>query len=170
MASPPHESSHRISAAGCGLAGLYLLLVLLSLGLAFLGGCTLIDARQFGRRADFVWGIAALACAPVLFAGSVAALVHLKSRGPRAWRTGFVLLAAATATNLVLAGIGSIMVAQARARGGDWGALHVGMTSLLCVDAPILVAILTGVACACHRQRRKLGPPNNTVPHNLNPE
>ena len=55
----------------------------------------------------------------MLFAGSIAALVHLKLRGPRACCIGFVLFAAAAAINLLLAAIGMVMVAQARVRGGD---------------------------------------------------
>ena len=168
MPSPSPDSPRKISAAGCGLAGLFVLLLILSGGLAFLGGGMLIDARQFGRIADFVWGLIALICAAMLFAGSIAALVHLKSRGPRAWRIGFVLFAAAAAINLLLAAIGMVMVAQARVRGGDWGALHVGVARVFGVFTPLLLAGLTAFAAACHKGLRAGSPPE--APARINAE
>jgi hypothetical protein len=154
MTNSPEPTPSTSSSGSFGLACLYLFVLLIGGAFAFGGYGVLTDHLTNHRWADFSWGVGALINGATILLAGVSALIYLKTRGQATWRTTFALLAFSVGLSLVLAGIGVVMTIQAKARGGDWGALQVGVTRMFCVLLPIIFAGILAIAATCHIRSR----------------
>jgi hypothetical protein len=148
MSGPDQKSTSSPSTRKWGNVVLLLFLLVCSLGLGFVGYAFMQDAIQLSRTTEFWWGALAFASATTLLVGALSTLVNVRLK--RRWLNyfGTTLITLTTIGNLVLVALGIAMVEQAKARGGDWGALHVGITRLFGVGLPMILTLVCGVATA----------------------
>jgi hypothetical protein len=131
-------------------------LLLCSLLLGFAGYASVADSLQFNRPTDRIWGLAGLACAAAMLIASLLLLLNVWLKHKSLAYVGTTLLALSTVVNCVLVAQGATVVEDAKFRGGDWGALHVGMARLFNVFLPFVLVIVCGAVTAfCISQLRQ---------------
>lgn len=120
---------------------LSILLLLVSLVLAVTGGAVYNDT--YSHETDRAWGIACLVAGGLLFVASSVALVFLLIRKPSIGLAAIVFHGLALIAHVVVVVEGFPMMADAKRRGGDWGALAVFGSLLFGIIVPILIGLMT---------------------------
>lgn len=150
------QTSNPLPRTGWGFIVVLVGLLLCSLLLGFAGYATVPDSLQFNRATDRIWGIAGLACAAMMLIASLSMLINLWLKNKSLAYVGTTLLALSTLVNGVLVALGIAVVNDAKFRGGDWGALHVGMARLFNVYLPFVLIFFCGAVTAhCIGQLRQ---------------
>jgi hypothetical protein len=141
---------------GCGFIVVLIGLLLCSLLLGFAGYASVADSLQFNRARDRIWGIAGLACAAAMLIASLLLLINVWLKHKSLAYVSTALLAFSTLGNCALVAQGIAVVNDAKFRGGDWGALHVGMARLFNVYLPFVLIFFCGAVTAfCISQLRQ---------------
>jgi hypothetical protein len=131
-------------------------LLVCSLLLTFAGYASVADSLQFNRARDRIWGIAGLACAAAMLIASLLLLINVWLKNKSLAYVSTALLALSTLGNCALVAQGIAVVNDAKFRGGDWGALHVGMARLFNVYLPFVLIFFCGAVTAfCITQLRQ---------------
>jgi hypothetical protein len=151
VVTTPPDAGPRATALGCLGWALNAAVLLAAVGLIYVGGSMVGSHLESERR----WATVAVAAAVPMAAGALAAVASTLRAHPVARGVATAVLALAATANLVLAGFGLGLVAEAQARGGDWAALQVGTARLFGVALPALLAALCTAALWCHPRARR---------------
>jgi hypothetical protein len=162
MNNTDQQTSNPPPRTGWGFIVVLVGLLLCSMLLAFAGYASVADSLQFNRTRDRIWGIAGLACAAAMLIASLLLLINLWLKHKSLAYVSTALLAFSTLGNCALVAQGIAVVNDAKFRGGDWGALHVGMARLFNVYLPFVLIFFCGAVTAfCISQLR---PEKNSSP------
>src|SRR5262249_16334050 len=121
-------------------------LLLASFALALFGAASYNDS--YSHDADKMWGIASLAAGGLLFLASCGGLAFLCLRRQAIWYGGVSAHGISLLGLIVVVVAGFQMMAAAKQRGGDWGALAVLGSLIFGIVIPGFLAF-TVVANSC---------------------
>lgn len=148
MNDTPQPTSTIPPRTGWGFLVVLVGLLLCSLLLAVAGYACIVDSLQFNRPRDRIWGIAGLACAGAMLIATLSLLLNIWLKHKSLLYVGTTLLALSTVVNGGLVAQGIAVVNDAKFRGGDWGALHVGMARMFNVFLPFILIFFCGSVTA----------------------